>query len=141
MIRVYDPHLIQDAFKQFMKTEDRVDPIEWLANPDNIVLQNDRGDLGIFERGVAGYYSAHYWFKSRGRAAITAGTEFLDEIFNSCYNITVMTGFIPLTHLGARWLTRRLGLKSYGVIHGLGPLPDEMFIITRDEFNALPKEI
>lgn len=135
VVRVFDAQLIGPAIKHFLKTEDRVDPIEWLSDPSNIVLQNDDGDLALFEKGVKNIYSGHYYFRSRGRKAITAGTEFLDNLFNSCYNIEVLTGFVPLTHLGARWLSRQIGLKSQGVIKGLGPQPDEMFIITRSEFN------
>lgn len=132
--RVFDAQLIAPAIKEFLKSEDQVDPIEWLSNPDNIVLQNDRGDLALFEKGVKDIYSGHYYFKSRGRAAITAGLEFLDNLFNSCYNIEVLTGLVPLTHLGARWLSRQIGLKSYGVVHS-SIRPYEMFIITKKEFN------
>lgn len=132
--RVYDASLIAPAIKQFLKSEDQVDPIEWLSNPDNIVLQNDRGDLALFEKGVKNIYSGHYFFQSRGREAIKAGTEFLDNLFNTCYNIPVLMGLVPLTNLGARWLSRQIGFKSHGVVHS-SVRPYEMFIITKKEFN------
>lgn len=132
--RVYDAELIAPAIREFLKSEDKVDPIEWIANSDNIVLRNDNGDMALFEKGIKNIYSGHYYFKARGRKAIEAGTEFLDNLFNSCYNIDVLMGLVPLTHLGARWLSRRLGFQSQGVVHS-SVRPYEMFIITKKEFN------
>lgn len=132
--RTYDASLVAPAILEFLKTEDLVDPIEWISNPDNIVLQNDSGDLALFEKGIKDIYSGHYFFKSRGRQAIEAGHEFLDNVFNTCYNIPILMGLIPLTHLGARWLTKRLGFTSYGIIRS-SVRPYEMFIITKKEFN------
>lgn len=133
-MRTWDANKIAAAIKQFLKSEELVDPIEWLSNPDNIVLENSCGDLSLFERGIKDVYTGHYYFKSRGRSAITAGTDFLDELFNTCYNIHVVTGLVPLTHLGARWLSKRLGFKSQGIVR-VHDKPYEMFIITKKEFN------
>lgn len=134
-MRTWDATLIAPAIKHFLKTEDRVDPIEWLSNPDNIVLVNDTGDLALFEKGIKHVYSGHYYFQSRGRKAIKAGLEFLDELMNSCYNINIITGLVPLQHLGARWMTRRLGFTSHGVVHAQDN-HYELFILSRKEFNS-----
>ncbi len=134
MVRTYDVNLIAPAIEFFLKSDTQVDPVDWIANPDNIVLQNDSGDIALFEKGVKDTYSGHYFFKSRGRSAIRAGQEFLDELFNTCYNINILMGLTPLTNLPARWMSRQLGFKSYGIIQSERK-PYEMFIITKKEFN------
>lgn len=116
-----------------MKTDELVDPIEWISNPVNIALQNNEGDLALFEHGIKEIYSGHYFFNSRGKKAIAAGKNFLDNLFNSCYNINIITGLVPLTHLGARWLSRQIGLKSIGIIST--DKHYEMFMISKKEFN------
>lgn len=133
--RTYDANLVGIAIKTLLKTDETIDPIEWVSNPTNIVLVNDRGDMSLFEKGIKDIYTGHYYFKSRGREAVKAGKEFLDNLFNSCYNISVITGLVPITHLGARWMSRQIGLKSYGIEH-VGEKPYEMFIITKKEFNS-----
>lgn len=133
-MRVYDANLIAPAIKLFLKSEFLVDPIEWVSNPANIVLQNDRGDLALFEPGIKHIYTGHYYFKSRGRAALTAGQEFLDELFNTCYNIRVITGMVPQEHLSAKWMSRRLGFMSHGDME-LNNQHYELFILTKEEFN------
>lgn len=135
-MRTWDAVKISQAIKHFLKTEEKVDVIEWLSNPDNIVLENDRGDLAVFEYGfpTRKIYSGHYFFKSRGRQALVAAREFLDEIFNSCYNINVMIGMVPTEHLGARWLTRQVGFTSHGY-ENVHDKEYELFILTKEEFN------
>lgn len=134
MSRTWDATKIAPAVEHFLSSSEKVDPIEWLANPDNIVLTNTKGDLALFEKGIKHVYSGHYYFNSRGRQAIASGLEFLDELFNSCYTIRVLTGLVPLRHLAARWLTRRLGFTSHGHVQ----LEDhyELFILTQEEFNS-----
>jgi hypothetical protein len=136
-MRTYDALKVAIAIKHFLKTEEKVDPIEWLSNPSNIVLENEQGDLALFEWSspISKVYSGHYYFKSRGRDAIKAAKGFLDELFNSCYNIHVLIGLVPVERKEVKWLTRRVGFTSHGLeeIHGQ---QYELFIITRDEFNS-----
>lgn len=133
MIRCYDAALIAEAASTFLKHED-CDCIDWIADPNNIALVNDQGDMALFEIGLKHIYTGHYYFKSRGRQAIDAGHEFLDAIFNTCYNINVVMGLTPIDNRAARWMSRRLGFKSYGD-QQIGDQHFEMFIITKKEFN------
>lgn len=132
--RIYDRVLISEAINTLIRKDREVDVDEWVANPDNIVLQNSQGDLALFEKGIRDIYSGHYFFKCRGRGALTSAKEFLDEIFNSCYNIDILMGLVPLGNLGARWLTRQVGFKSQGPLSFDGR-HYEMFVITKKEFN------
>lgn len=113
-----------------------VDPKEWLANPTNIALENEYGDIALFEYGLPNkqIYSGHYYFKSRGRQAIQSARDFLDELFNSCYNISIVLGLIPIQNRAARWITRQLGFTSYG-LETLHDKEYELFILTKKEFN------
>lgn len=134
--RIWDAVKIAAAIKHFLKTEEQVDVIEWLSDPANIVLENDHGDLALFEYGLPTrkVYSGHYYFKSRGRAAITAAKGFLDELFNSCYNIGILMGMVPNERRDVKWLTRQLGFTSYGLEETRGKTY-ELFILTKKEFN------
>lgn len=131
-MRTYDVSLIEPAVKSFLGENHDIDVIKWVQEPDNIVLVNDNGDLALFEK--RGTWQGHYYFKSRGRQAITAGLNFLDEVFNPCYNISVLTGLTPLTNLGARWLSRKLGFQSQGVIN-IDNQSFELFMMTNKDIN------
>lgn len=135
-MRTWDAIKIGAAIKHFLETDETVDPIEWLANPVNIALENDSGDLALFEYGfpTKKVYAGHYYFKSRGRQAIDAAKGFLDELFNSCYNIHIVMGLVPTVHLAAKWLTRRVGFKFYDIEEIDGKQYD-LFILTKKEFN------
>jgi hypothetical protein len=135
-MRIWDATKIAAAIKHFLKTEEQVDVIEWLSDPSNIVLENGFGDLAVFEYGVQAkkVYSGHYFFKSRGKAAIKAGKFFLDELFNSCYNVSILIGMVPIERKDVKWMTRQLGFTSYGIETARGN-QYELFIITKKEFN------
>ena len=136
-MRIYDAAKVQPAIDHFLGPDNSVDAVEWLSHPEHIVLENDRGDLALFEYGfpTKKIYSGHYYFKSRGRQAIEAARGFLDELFNSCYNVHVLMGLVPVERKDVRWLTRRVGFSSHGFeeVHGK---EYELFIITKKEFNG-----
>lgn len=133
-MRTYDASLIAPAIELFLGTNNNVDPIEWLADPEHIALVNDKNDLALFEPGIKHVYSGHYYFQSRGRGAIDSGTKFLDELFNSCYNISILTGFVPINYLAAKWLSRRLGFTAYDIVD-INDQQYQLFILTKEEFN------
>lgn len=132
--RTYNSEKINEAIESLLDNDEHVTAEEWLKDPTNIALENDRGDIALFEIGLKNIYSGHYYFKSRGRQAINAAKEFLDEIFNTCYNIQVIIGLTPITNLPARWLSRQVGFKSQGLVQG-PKRHYEMFIMTKREFN------
>lgn len=119
-----------------METSNIPDPIDWLSNPINICFENDLGDIALFELAFQNkpFYSGHYYFKSRGREAINSAKGFLDELFNTCYNIDTLMGFVPLRRKAARWITRQIGFTSYGT-EEIHDEEYEMFILTKKEFN------
>ena len=134
-MRIYDIGLVQEAINYIHPEGVDISAEEWLDTPTNIALINDSEDLALFEIGFNDVYTGHYYFKSRGRKAIEAAKGFLDELFNTCYNINVILGLTPITNLPARWLSRQVGFKSHGVVQG-PKRHYEMFIITKREFNG-----
>lgn len=129
MARSYDVDLIKPAVDHFLGEGHTVDIQEWIDKPDTIALVNDDGDLALFEKH--GTWQGHYYFKSRGKKAVVAAKNFLDEVFNSCYNISVLTGLTPVHNLGARWLSRKIGFKSQGIMT-IDNEPFEFFILTKE---------
>lgn len=134
-MRTHNVQLVQEAIEFIHPEGNLIDAKSWLEDPTNIALVNDQGDLALFEIGLKNIYSGHYYFESRGRKAIQAAKGFLDELFNTCYNIDVILGLTPLTNLPARWLSRQVGFTSHGVVKG-PKRHYEMFIITKREFNG-----
>lgn len=136
-MRIWNAIKIGSAIETLLADGEVVDPIEWLADQTHIVLENEHGDLALFEYALVNkkIYSGHYFFKSRGKHAIEAAKGFLDELFNTCYNIHVVMGLVPKDNKAARWISRRLGFTSYGFdeIHGT---EYELFILTKKEFNG-----
>lgn len=134
-MRTYDTQLIQEAIKIISPDDTTTIAEEWLDVPTNIALINDNGDIALFEIGFKDIYTGHYCFKARGRGAISAAKGFLDELFNTCYNVDILLGLVPITHLPARWLSRQIGFKSHGIVEG-PKRHYEMFIMTKREFNG-----
>ena len=134
-MRIWDAIKVGEAISYLLKS-DRVDPIDWLSKSENIVLENKYGDLALFEYGLVAkkVYSGHYYFKSRGRQAINDAKCFLDEVFNSCYNINVLVGLVPIENRASRWITRQIGFTSQGV-EEVHDKEYELFILTKKEFN------
>lgn len=131
-MRTYDIAKVTRAVSQYAESITGFYPEYWLADEDNIALI-DGEDVALFEYVRDGVYFGHYFFKSRGKDAVTTAQRFLKEAFAK---MEVIQGLTPLTHLGARWLNKRLGFKSYGVIKTpTGPC--ELLIMTKDEWETL----
>lgn len=134
-MRTYDVQQVRETIEGLHEDGVNMSAEDWVNNPANIALVNDSGDVALFEIGFKNVYTGHYYFTSKGRKAIQVARQFIDELFNTCYNIEVILGLTPLTNLPARWLSRQVGFKSHGVVEG-PKRHYEMFIITKREFNG-----
>jgi hypothetical protein len=94
------------------------EPDKWLDNPANVALTNEDGDVSLFERqlGLPGTVCGHYFFHSRGKKARETAVAMLKQAFTGPYNITTIIGLTPLDNLGALWMNKQLGFKSYGQV-------------------------
>jgi hypothetical protein len=108
---------------------------EWLANPLNIALINDKGDVSLLEHQehLTNTAIAHYFYFSRGKEAIKTGQQFLKEVFTEHYPETII-GLTPEKHKGALWLNRKLGLTEHGTVDtAIGPC--RFVMITKQQWK------
>ena len=105
----------------------------WLETSDHIALIDKQDNVALFEPIEGHRYQGHYYFIERGRGALDAGKRFLEELFIQYPHIQVLQGLTPVDQKGARWLSRQLGFKSYGVEDTIAG-PAELFILTRAEY-------
>lgn len=103
-----------------------------LCQSPNILLK-DGDDLVLLEFVKPDVYNGHYLFQSRGSVALKKARLFLQEIFTT-YRCQILQGLTPLNYLGARWMNRKLGFNSYGIIHTeIGPC--ELVMLTKQEWE------
>lgn len=108
------------------------DPVSWLATEGNLAI-TDGENWALFDKQPDGVYTGHYFFVVRGKAARQLGKEMLAFFFENT-DVQALRGMTPLENLGARWMSRQLGFKGYGVIETMRG-PCELFILTRREWE------
>lgn len=133
-MRSFNAKHVAEAVAFFLSGErDDFDAIEWISNHENIALVNDNNDMAVFEHETPKVVTGHYYFRSRGRQAVNAGKEFLNELF-VVSDTQLIRGLSPLTNLGARWMNRQLGFTSHGVVHTTTG-PHELVMLHRKDHN------
>lgn len=122
MRRTFNADAVWDAVSQVKEASDNFNPLPWLSNISNIALMNENGDIALFERQDTDIVCGHYFFFSRGKEALRAAKDFLQEIFTGRYNVNTIVGITPLDNKGALWMNKRLKFSSYGQIDtSVGP--------------------
>jgi len=118
IIRTTDDVIVSSATDAYQTNITGFEPTEWLSNPANVALTNEEGDVSLFERqlGLPGTVCGHYFFHSRGKKARETAVAMLKQAFTGPYNITTIIGLTPLDNLGALWMNKQLGFKSYGQV-------------------------
>jgi len=133
IVRMHDPSLVREALKLYPFEEIDFDVEDWITDPSNIVLSDERGNLGLFEECSTKTYSGHYFFKDKGKIAKDLAVRMLSIIFDE-YEAELVRGLTPTKHRAALWMNRQLGFKPYGVIDTWRG-PHEIFILTKTEFK------
>jgi hypothetical protein len=133
--RSFDDELLKQASFEF--NGDRFDYEGWIANRHNImyVIGNN---VGIATFDYPGCYTAHWFFKARGKEALDIAFAMYDDLFNQ-QGAEVVRGITPVNLRGARYLAKRIGFVSLGI----ETYPDgdhEIMCLTKDEFNKKQKE-
>lgn len=135
-MRTVDADLVRNAVGLYDTNVVGLDPEQWVGNPANVALTNEEGDVALFERQwrLPSSVCGHYFFKSRGRAAIDAALQMLEEIFTGPYGVQTIIGLTPLDNRPALWMNRKIGFTSGGVIDTeIGPC--ELVILTKDRWR------
>jgi hypothetical protein len=131
MHRTVSSEEVTEAVGDYLRQTSGLYPEEWVKDEDNWALVKDK-DMAMFEKERDGVYSGHYFFQSRGREAIASATSLLRYFLSENKDARTVTGLTPLENLGARWMSRRIGFESHGLIKTrLGPC--ELFILNRPE--------
>lgn len=113
-------------------------PSSWLDD-NNIALTDGVGNFSLYTYEYPGMYHGHFFFtkECRGRSAMELSLSMLDYAFFSC-SVEVIQGLPPMQRIGARWMARQIGFKSYGIIYTLQG-PCEEFILTKPEWIELKR--
>lgn len=139
-MRTYDVEKVKAATAQYAHEIVGFEPEDWLANPLNIALINDNGDVALLEHQVSlkNTVCAHYFFFSRGKEAVKTGQKLMREVFETTY-VETITGLTPEDNKGALWMNRRLGLKEHGQVDTeIGPC--RFVMITKEQWKDLNNE-
>lgn len=135
-MRTFDLELVKSATDPYRDETVGFNPQKWLESPQNVALTNNNGDIALFERELPGIVTGHYFFHSRGKEALKAAKQMLEEAFTGDYDIKVIRGLTPLDKLGALWMNKKLGFKSYGKVETLAG-PCELVILTKKEWETM----
>jgi hypothetical protein len=136
-MRTYSTDKVKAATSQYATEIVGFEPEEWLSNEMNIALINDNDDVALFEHQVnlTNTVCGHYFFFSRGKEAIRASKDFLNDIFSNDYYVETITGLTPEEHKGALWMNRRLGFIDHGRIDtAIGPC--RFVMLTKEQWKG-----
>jgi len=130
-VRSFDPDLLFEVTKDHRDLVPENIVQGWVENHRNIMFEKD-GSVGLAAFEYPGLYNVHWFFKIKGREAIKLAREMLKELFTE-YGAEAVRGLTRVDIKAARWASRQVGLKSYGIM----PFPNgdcELFCMTKDEF-------
>lgn len=114
--RTSDEDVIRQAVGRYETLD--LDLREWAANPANVALVNEEGDVSLFERQwrQPNLVFGHYFFVSRGKEAFEVAQEMLKTVFTGPYDITIVAGLTPVEHKGALRMNKLLGFQEHGQV-------------------------
>jgi hypothetical protein len=109
----------------------------WLANHDNIMCVIG-DDVGLATLEYPGVYNAHWFYKSRGREALTVAFKMYDYLFNET-DAQAVRGLTPIDNKAARYLAKRIGFETMGIEEFPDGVYDHM-VLTKQGFLDKKKE-
>lgn len=110
----------------------------WLDYKANYMYV-DGDDVGLATHEYPGLYTVHWFFtNSRGRKALDLAKEMLHRLFEDA-DAKAVRGLTKATLRAARWASRQVGFKSYGLIETKDG-EHELFYMTKDEFYSNKKD-
>lgn len=134
MRRSYNSELLRQATEPYPDILPRTFPFEaWVTNSRNVMYEED-GSVGLATFEYHGVYNVHWFFNVGGKPALNLAREMLDALFNDI-GAEVVRGITRVDLRPARFMCRKLGLKSAGIITYPDGKDYEMFLLTKNEFN------
>lgn len=133
-MRTTDTTLLREATARYATEIHGLNHDLWVLAPENIALTDEAGNVSMFEFDKEGVYYGHFFYKARGREAIKVAKKHLKELFSDEYGVNVIKGLTPAEHLGAAWLSKKIGFRQHGILETLvGKCI--LFILTKKEWE------
>lgn len=130
MDRSFDASKLREAAEEFNGADFNYQG--WVDNHNNIMLV-DGDDVTIATFEYPGVYTLHWFYVSRGRKAFEVARKALDKMFTE-YDSKILRGLTPVELKAARWMAKKVGLKSYGMLE----FPNgthEIMCITKNDYE------
>lgn len=130
VVRSYDPEVLTAACEPY-DYHFAPDNATWLANHNNLmyVLGDDVG-LGTYD--FPGMYTLHWFYKSRGKAALNTCKRMIEKLIAE-QDVKVLRGVIHMDNKPSRFLARRMGFKRISIEEFLDG-PNELIYMTKEDF-------
>lgn len=130
MYRTTDPDIISEAVSMYDDEVVGFDPEGWIKDDRHIALTDGQGNVNLLEYIKDGVYTGHVFYTTRGKDALDLLSKTIEQVFKE-YPVRVIVGLTPEKKRGARWISRRVGFTSHGLIDTIiGPC--ELFIMTKE---------
>ena len=101
----------------------------WQAQPGNIPITFENGDVALFDYEGDGTYEVHFLFESRGRKAIEHARESFRRMFED-HKAALIFGLVPEFRRDVKLLARWAGGKSRGTRNTVNGVC-ELFVLSK----------
>jgi hypothetical protein len=132
MNRSFDPEVFREAVKDYPEMiAPTFDFKGWLDNPNNVMYVED-DNVGLCTYEYKGVYTVHWYYKTRGRAALRLAVRMLSDLFEN--HAKAVRGLTNVKLKAACWAARQIGMKSQGIMN----YPDgdyELFCMTKQDLK------
>lgn len=114
--------------------------VDWLAQPGNVPITFENGDVALFDHEGDNIYQGHFLFKSRGRKAIEHARAAFARMFTD-HGCSMIFGMVPDFRRDAKLVVRLAGGKSAGARWapegpGLADVKFELFVLSKAQWKV-----
>lgn len=135
--RTHDAADVDYQTRKVMDTLLHFCPEVWIADPRNIAVKDDHGNIGLLDYVAPQIYEPHLYFEDRGKEALDRAKKMLTWVFENT-DALELHGFTPIYQKGAWLFVRKIGFKRLGLVEG-GHCPCYASLMTKEmwrEFYA-----
>lgn len=136
--RSYDPELMTKAMEPY-EYHMEPDNAAWLSIPHNLMYVSG-DDVGLATFDYPGLYAVHWFFKSRGKAAIKTCIMMLDKVFGE-HGAQAVRGVTPMDNKPARMLAKYVGCETISIETYPDGKEYEIMLLSKDRFNQFKEKI
>lgn len=130
-----DLDMLTEALGEYTLAPDNA---TWLNVPGNLMYRLD-DDVGLATYDYPGLFAVHWFFKSKGKAALKTAVAMLDDLFTN-YGAKAVRGVIHMDNKPSRRLAKYIGFERISVEEFLDG-PNELILLPREVFNQFKEKI